>query len=144
GTLLAVGGGGRGVWVGAPPGGCCAPPPGGAKTRRRAKRKAAPPVAECAVRVRPSAQARAGLGGICRRVPGTDDVRWAAPGADRSVLVWRGGVGGVGGGMTQGGVGGWAAGAPPPGGAPGAPAPAGPGGRRGDAAAATCRWRPVR
>lgn len=37
-------------------------------TRRRAERKAAPPVAECAIRVRPSAQAWAVLGGICWRV----------------------------------------------------------------------------
>jgi len=58
-------------------------------------------VAECAVRVRPSAQARAGLGGICRRVLGTDDVRRAAPGADRSVLVWRVVMGDIGEEITE-------------------------------------------
>jgi hypothetical protein len=46
-------------------------------------------VAECAVRVRPPAQAWAALGWICWRVLGGENVRWAVAGADRRLLVWR-------------------------------------------------------
>ena len=60
---------------------------GAVKTRRSAERKAAPPVADCAVRVRP--QARAAPGGIRWRVLGGESVRWAVVGADRRPLVPR-------------------------------------------------------
>ena len=46
-------------------------------------------MAACAVRVRPPVQAWAALGGICWRVPGGENVRWAITGADRPLLVWR-------------------------------------------------------
>jgi hypothetical protein len=46
-------------------------------------------VAECAVRVRPLAQAWAALGGICWHVLGGETVRWAVASADRLLLVWR-------------------------------------------------------
>jgi hypothetical protein len=38
--------------------------------------------------MRSPAQARTGLGGICRRVPGGESVRWAVAGAAGHLLVW--------------------------------------------------------
>ncbi len=46
-------------------------------------------MADCAVRVRPPAQAWAAPGGIRWRVLGGESVRWAVVGADRRPLVPR-------------------------------------------------------